>query len=134
MRLSPIIALAAAALLTAGAAEAARKTPEDRMAKALEGRTAGKPVDCIYLSQIQSSQIIDRTAIIYQVGRTLYVNTPRTGADSLDSSDILVTDTRSPQLCSIDVVRLVDSSSRMPSGFVGLGPFIPYTKPPKPKN
>ncbi|HEX7857391.1 MAG TPA: hypothetical protein VF503_27235 [Sphingobium sp.] len=130
MRLTPMIALAAVGLLATGAAQAAPgKTPQERMAKALEGRTPGTPVDCIYQNQIQSSQIIDKTAIIYQVGRTLYVNTPRSGAEFLDSSDILVTDTHSPQLCSIDMVRLIDQGSRMPSGSLGLGKFVPYTKP-----
>lgn len=132
MRFPTMIALAAVAagLLTAASADAARpKTPQERMDKALEGRTPGKPVDCIYLNEIQSSQIIDKTAIIYQVGRTLYVNTPRSGKEFLDSSDILVTDTHSPQLCSIDMVRLVDQTSRMPSGSVGLDKFVPYTKP-----
>lgn len=130
MRRISMIALAAASLLIAGGSQAApRATPEQRLTKALEGRVAGKPVDCIMLNRIQSSQIIDKTAIIYRVGSTLYVNTPESGANFLDSSDILVTDTRSPQLCSIDVVRLVDQPSRFPSGSVGLGKFVPYDKP-----
>ncbi|HEX7872170.1 MAG TPA: hypothetical protein VF475_04610 [Sphingobium sp.] len=135
MRFSPLIALAVIGMVSAGAAQAAptqnrmAKTPQDRLAKALEGRVAGTPVDCIQQSQIQSSQIIDRTAIIYQIGRTLYVNTPKSGANFLDSGDILVTDTHSPQLCSIDIVRLVDQGTRFPSGSVGLDKFVPYTKP-----
>jgi hypothetical protein len=129
MRFLPLItALATAGLLVAGTAQAAQKTPAERLAKALEGRTAGKPVDCIMLRDIQSSQIIDDTAILYSVGRTLYVNKPTSGANFLNSSTIMVTDTHSPQLCSIDIVRLVDSGSRMQSGTVGLGEFVPYTK------
>lgn len=125
-----ISALALTGMMIAGAAQAApQKTPEARLAKALEGRVAGKPVDCIQLRDISSSEIIDRTAIIYRVGSKLYLNKPQTGAEFLDNWDILVTDTRSPQLCSIDTVRLVDQSSRMSSGFVGLGKFVPYTKP-----
>ncbi|CAN5359809.1 hypothetical protein BH10PSE13_BH10PSE13_13180 [soil metagenome] len=130
MRFLPLtMAFAAAGLLVAGSAQAAQKTPAERLAKALEGRTAGPPVNCIQLRNIQSSQIIDNTAILYSVGRTLYVNTPTSGANFLDSMDIMVTDTHSPELCSIDIVRLVDSSSRMMSGTVGLGKFVPYTKP-----
>ncbi|MET0138313.1 MAG: hypothetical protein ABW048_11835 [Sphingobium sp.] len=128
MRISVMIA-AGAALLAACGAQAAMKTPQERLAKALEGRVAGKPVDCINLRDIRSSEIIDRTAIIYTVGRTLYLNTPESGAAFLNRGDILVTDTRSPQLCSIDVVRLVNSPSNMNSGSVGLGKFVPYTKP-----
>lgn len=135
MRHPVMTALAAAALLVAGAAPAAApRTPEARMARALEGRTAGAPVDCIFLRDITSSQIIDHTAILYTVGRTIYVNRPDSGANFLDSNDILVTDTHSPQLCSIDMVRLLDSSSRMPSGSLGLGKFVPYTRPAQPQS
>jgi hypothetical protein len=117
--------------LAIGSVSAARRTPDERLAQAITGRVAGAPVDCIYLRDIRSSQIIDGKAIVYDTGRTLYVNSPDSGATSLRSSDVLVTDTHSSQLCSIDIVRLYDSSSRFFTGSVGLGKFVPYTKPPK---
>ncbi len=61
-------------------------------------------------------------------GGLIYVNTPKGGASSLDKWDVLVTDTHSSQLCDIDVVKLYDASSRMSSGFVNLGRFVPYRK------
>lgn len=124
------LCLIGAMLMTATLpAQAARPDPEARIAKALDGRVAGKPVDCIQLQQIQSTEIFDRTAILYKVGRTWYLNRPTSGATFLDRGDILVTDTRSPNLCSIDIVRLIDQSTRFPSGSLGLGKFVPYTKP-----
>jgi hypothetical protein len=126
----PQLIIAGALIATAGAAQAgAPRDPEAELARAIAGRTAGTPVDCIRLSDIRSSRIIDRTAILYDTGRTLYVNRPTSGASSLDRDDILVTDTRSSQLCSIDIVRLLDSGSRMPNGSVGLGKFVPYARP-----
>jgi hypothetical protein len=107
---------------------AASLPPEARLDRMLAGRVAGKPVDCINLRDIRSSQIIDRTAIVYQVGGKLYVNRPRGGASSLDDNDILVTNTVTSQLCRIDTVRLIDRTSRFYSGFVSLGEFVPYTK------
>lgn len=102
---------------------------EARLTKALEGRVAGKPVDCINLRDIQSSEIIDRTAILYRTnGNRLYVNRPDTGAESLYRDDILITNTWDSRLCSIDIVRLVDQGSRFEHGFVGLGAFVPYVK------
>jgi len=115
--------------LAALPAQAASVAPEARLAKALEGRVAGKPVDCIPQHQIQSSQIFERTAILYKMGSVWYVNRPRTGANFLDRDDILVTDTHSPNLCSVDIVRLLDQSSRFPDGTLGLGTFVPYKKP-----
>lgn len=116
-------------------ANAARVDPETRLAKALEGRVAGKPVDCIRQQQIQSTQIFEKTAILYKTGSTWYVNRPESGRNFLNRDDILVTNTHSPNLCSIDIVRLLDSGTRMSSGSLGLGKFVPYTKPKaKPKD
>lgn len=102
---------------------------EAQLVKALAGRVAGKPVDCINLSDIQSSEIIDHTAILYRTnGGRVYVNRPDTGAESLDRDDILITDTWDSRLCSIDIVRLIEQSSHFERGFVGLGAFVPYAK------
>ena len=72
--------------------------------------------------------MIDKTAIVYRAGDTLWVNRPRSGADQLNDDDILVTKTSSSQLCSIDVVQLHDRMSHMYSGFVSLGEFVPYRR------
>jgi hypothetical protein len=122
-----------AATIAAPAIAGERQSPEMKLQKLLDGRIAGKPVDCINLSSVSSSQIIDGRAIVYRVGARLYVNEPRSGADRLDDDDVMVTRTFGSQLCSIDTVHLVDSTSRFPRGFVQLGKFVPYTKP-KPAN
>jgi hypothetical protein len=122
------VLLAAMAIATPAVA-AHRNTPEIQLRKALDGRVAGKPVNCISLSNANSSQIIDGKAIIYRVGSRLYVNEPRSGVASLRDGDILVTRTFGSQLCSIDTVRLIDRGSRFPRGIVFLGPFVPYSKP-----
>ena len=132
MRSFPALLLAAALLGSSAAASAA--TPDNskneaKLAAALAGRVAGKPVDCISLRDIRSSEIIDDTAIVYDTGGgRLFVNRPRIGAESLDSDDILVTKSYSSELCDVDVVHLIDRSAHFPRGFVGLGKFVPYTK------
>ena len=110
-------------------AQAARLAPEARIAKALEGRVAGKPVDCIPQYRIQSSEIFEKTAILYKAGSTWYLNRPVSGRNFLQSDDVLLTDTHSSDLCSIDIVRLLDPGTHFPSGSLGLGQFVPYTKP-----
>jgi hypothetical protein len=115
-------------LATLPAYAAPRLTGEAKLAKIIEGRVAGKPVDCVNLRGIRSSQIIDKTAIVYDAGSTIYVNRPRAGAEDLDDRDALVTKTHSPQLCSIDVVHLYDTAARFQRGFVYLGEFVPYKK------
>lgn len=117
-----------AAIFASPGAAAYRDTPDVQLQKALVGRVAGKPINCISLSNSNSSEIIDGKAIIYRVGSRLYVNAPRSGAESLRRDDILVTRTIGSQLCSIDTVRLIDRGSRFPRGFVSLGQFVPYSK------
>lgn len=118
----------AAALAAVPATAREKLAPEDQLAKLLEGRVAGKPQNCIPLSTTQSSQIIDKTAIVYRVGSTLWVNRPKGGAESLDDDDILVLKTSGSQLCSIDALELHDRTSHMYSGFVSLGEFVPYRR------
>jgi hypothetical protein len=130
MRLHIPMILAAAALAAIPATASARErlAPEDQLAKLLEGRVAGEPQNCIPLSMARSSQVIDKTAIVYRVGSTLWVNRPEGGASSLDDDDILVTKLSGSQLCRIDAVQLHDRSSHMYSGFVSLGKFVPYRR------
>lgn len=129
--MSRIVSLLVGGALVAAAGSApaaARPSPDAELAKAIQGRVAGEPVDCINLRIIRSSKVIDKTAIVYDAGSVVYVNRPRAGGQLLDRWDILVTKTFSTQLCSIDVVRLYDPSSKMETGAVFLGDFVPYTK------
>lgn len=119
--------LVGAALLSSTAAYADPEG-EAKLAERLEGRVAGTPVDCINLRNIRGSSIIDDTAIVYNAGSTIYVNRPRSGADGLSKWDIMVSKPFNNRLCSVDVVELRDSSSRMMSGLVFLGEFVPYRK------
>lgn len=129
MRLIPTLFIAAALAAVPAASSAREKlAPEAQLAKLLEGRVAGQPQDCLPLTSLGSSQVIDKTAIVYRSGSTLWVNRPDGGADSLDDDDILVLKTTGSQLCSIDTIELRDRSSHMYSGFVSLGKFVPYRR------
>ena len=105
-----------------------RLAPEAELARALEGRVAGEAVDCVNLQRIHSTRIIQDTAILYDAGSIIYVNRPRSGAESLDRWDTLLTRTFGSRLCSIDTVRLLDSGSQIATGLVFLGDFVPYRK------
>ncbi len=119
---------AAAAMIAAPAAAKEKLAPEAELAKLLEGRVAGEPQNCIALAPSTSSQIIDKTAIVYRIGGTLWVNRPRSGAASLNDDDILVTKLTGSQLCSIDSIQLHDRSSNFYRGFVILDEFVPYRR------
>ena len=120
-----LLPLLAGTLLLGAAAAQAAPDREAQLARALEGRVAGEPVDCIDLHRVRGSRIISDTAILYESGSTIYVNRPRSGADALNQWDALVVRLPSTRLCSIDAVRLVDPQSRMMTGVVMLGDFVP---------
>lgn len=124
-KLLPLIALSA---LIGGAAQAA-PDHEAELERALAGRIAGEPVQCIDLHRVQSSRVITDTAIIYRAGSTIYVNRPDNGADSLNRNDTMVTRLfGSNRLCNIDTVTMVDPVSGTFTGIVFLGDFVPYRR------
>ena len=114
--------------LAAAPAAAERLSPEAELARALEGRVAGEPVDCIDLQRVRSSRVIPGAAIIWDSGNVVYVNRPDSGADSLNRWDSMLTRTMTGRLCSVDTVTMVDAPSRMMTGIVMLGEFVPYRR------
>lgn len=128
MRTFAIALVAAAALLTGPALEAKPKlTPQQQLEKLLDGRVAGRPEHCISSFDTREMQILDKTAIVYGWGNTIWVNTPRNAQD-LDDDDILVTRTTGSQLCSLDIVTTLDRSSKFFNGSISLGEFVPYRR------
>jgi hypothetical protein len=119
--------LIATGLIAGPAAAKPKLSGEEQLAKVLEGRVAGEPVDCISLMDTREQRVIDKTAIVYGQGGTIYVNRPRNASD-LDRDDVMVSDIRGSQLCSVDVVRMHDRSNFFYTGFVGLDRFVPYRR------
>lgn len=127
-KLISIAAIAAGAALALPAQAEQRPSPEQQLERALEGRVAGEPVSCVNLRSIRNSRVIDRTAILFEAGSTIYVNRPRAGASSLSRYDTQVLRTIGTQLCSVDSLRMVDPSTGVFTGNVFLGDFVPYRR------
>jgi hypothetical protein len=126
-----LISLIAVSMVIGAAPAAAARQPVDReaeLSRAIGDRIAGEPVDCLDMHRVRGTRIIDDTAIVYEVGSTIYVNRPRAGADSLNRWDTMVTRPFNNRLCSVDTVRMVDLPSRMLTGIVFLGEFVPYRR------
>ena len=85
-----ILAAATVAAIPAAATAREKPTPEAKLAKLLEGRVAGDPQDCLPLSSLGSSQVIDGTAIVYRSGATHAV--PETVESSLQLSESVLVD------------------------------------------
>ncbi len=123
------LALASTALVLTGSVAVAgpKLTPEQRLAKMLEGREAGKPVSCLNNWDTRDMTVLDKTALVYRSGNTIWVNRPQ-NAQQLDDDDILVTRTSMSQLCRLDIVQTVDRTGGFMTGIVNLGDFVPYRK------
>ena len=135
VRISTVLALGAAATLAS--CSTAPPVPQGRspqaaqeLARALAGRTQGRPMTCIPNYRTSQMEVIDDWTILVKDGRTVYVQNPRGGCRGLErGSTVLVSRLfGGTQLCSGDIQQLVDSSSRMTVGSCVFGPFVPYTR------
>jgi hypothetical protein len=122
------IAAAAWLVLAAGASAAPRPTGEEKLQKMLAGATPGTPTSCISLTPSQSSTTIEGIGLVYQRGRTMYVNRFAGGCPSLNGFTAVISRTPSTQLCRGDIARIVDLNSRIEGGSCVFGDFTPYTK------
>jgi len=125
------ILLAGAALALSGATAASAETlaekGEAKLARMLEGRSAGEPVSCITAFRGDDLEVIEHVGIVYDAGETIYVARP-TDPKSLGRMDVVVIDRHSSQLCKTDVIRTVDRYNGFFTGAVFLNDFVPYTK------
>ena len=121
--------LAGAALVLGGTAVSAKSAEENeaKLARMLEGRTAGEPVNCISALNSNRIEVIEHVGIVYDAGSTIYVARP-TNPESLGRNDIIVIDRYGGQLCDTDIIRTVDRYQGFTTGAVFLDDFVPYTK------
>jgi hypothetical protein len=101
---------------------------EKRLARMLEGRVAGKPVDCIRVAPSQPMTTIDKTAYVYGRGKTIYVQ--RTAnPENIDDNDVLVSRRfRASELCRQDVMTTIDPILGFFTGTVFFEEFVPFTR------
>ena len=129
-RLALILAGAALALTGATAASAKQSLAEKneaRLARMLEGRVAGEPVNCINAMRSNDIRVIEHVGIVYDAGHTIYV-ARISDPDMLDRWEIPVIERFGSQLCSTDIIRTVDRAGGFFTGVVFLSDFVPYTR------
>lgn len=96
--------------------------------KELDGKVAGKPVNCINDFNAYNTIRVSDDILLYRVsGRLVYKNNLRSSCHGLArDNDIIVSEQFGGQKCRGDIIRLVDRTSGMPGGFCSLGDFVPY--------
>ncbi|MBH1943136.1 hypothetical protein I5L01_02715 [Erythrobacter sp. YJ-T3-07] len=106
---------------------AERQTGQERLDKLLEGRVAGEPSNCVPHRPSARLYIIDKTAVVYDTGSTIYVNYTQ-DPEALDDDDYLVVRDPSPSLCRTTQITTRDRTGNFFSGAVFLTDFIPYKR------
>ncbi len=127
MIVAAVMALAGATAESADRKQTRAEKNEARLAKLIEGRTAGTPVSCIPAFKSDKLEVIDGVAMVYGDGDTIYVGKP-SDPRSLRRDDVIVINRFGGQLCHTDIIRTVDRMSGFTTGALFLEQFVPYKK------
>lgn len=133
LRISLLFAAGAIALLGSASAEQTSRSPkaQQELAKALAGRVAGEPVNCIndFRSQVRMT-VIDDYTLLFRDGGVVYLQNPPGGCANISNSTNALTTRRSStnQLCAGDINQVVQPSSGIFRGSCAFGRFVPYRK------
>ena len=113
--------------------DAMRAEEDVRLERALAGRVAGPPINCLNTRNMNTSVFGDR--ILYRNGSgsrgTVYLSRTNGGCFGLRRDDILVSQTPIGQFCRGDIITTVDRTSGITSGSCAYGDFVPYTRGPR---
>lgn len=125
-------ALCALATLSASQAEVA-PTPaaSQKLAKALEGRTAGPAVNCIPNIRGQAKmRVIDDWTILFRDQSTIYLQKPRSECVGIEDGKYALVTRKfgSGEICSGDINQLVDVGTGFQAGHCTFGEFVPYRR------
>jgi hypothetical protein len=131
----PAKALAALALIgltgcTMADSRPARLTDSQskELAKALEGKTAGTPVNCVR-RQLGTAGLhaVSDELLIYRVNRNLvYRNNLNGSCVGISRGNAMVLKPTNDQYCRNDIVGSVDFTTGMRGPSCALGDFVPY--------
>ena len=90
---------------------------------------AGKPVNCVRLSQIDHTRVRDDATIdFFMRDRTVYRNTLPNSCPELGFEQAFSYETSLTELCNVDIITVLRQSSPLQRGAsCGLGLFQPVT-------
>lgn len=128
---SPFAFIVVALLTSASILYAAEEDPKTALDSAVTS-SAAEAKDCIPLSSIRSTRVLDNSTILFQMngGETLVNNLPHP-CPSLGMEKAFGYETSLSQLCSTDIIWVVRQTAGRPErgASCGLGKFEPYVAP-----
>jgi hypothetical protein len=111
-----------------GSASVYAKDEAAVLAKMLNGRTAGEPVDCIDIRKVQSIKFLNQSVVFVIKPSLTFVNSPPGGCGKAEVGLTPVTNPDNVRICNGNPIGLVDLDSGIQKGGCMLGQFVPYTK------
>ncbi|MBV9528786.1 hypothetical protein [Sphingomonas sp.] len=95
------------------------------------GKVAGPPMQCLSSREMNDMVVIDESTVAYRRGAgTVYIGHMQGPCNGLGGDAAMVTRTFGPaESCRGDIVRMVNTASRMDVGSCLFGEFTPYTVP-----
>lgn len=127
-----IAALLALAALSGTAAAAPRPSLAERqdaaLAKALDGKTPGKPQSCVSLAyRSDALRAVKDDVLLYRIDKTLtYRNDLSNACTGISRGSTLVLRPMGSQYCRGDIAYSVDLTTGMRGASCVLGDFVPY--------
>jgi hypothetical protein len=125
MRIRMLLSIVA---VTAASCATPSAIPGPRQASELAGRVAGPAQHCVQITPMDTIRLsqTDPQTLVYGSGKTVWAND--LGSCRMRQGDILITEPLGSRHCRGDIVRSMDSVSRIPGPTCVLGDFVPYSR------
>lgn len=94
----------------------------------LAGRVAGSTETCIPTSQGANLRIVDGRTLVYEQGRTLWVNRLDSPCPGMRPMDTLIVELHGSQYCRGDHFRSTSTGNTIPGPICVLNDFTPYRR------
>ncbi len=121
--------LAPLLLLTVGANAEVNDRDAANVEKALAGKTAGEPKNCLTRFEAERMSVHDGL-VLFRVNRKLVYKNDLNNCTILREDDILKTNLfGSGQLCRGDIAQIIDRAGGFGRGACSFGDFVPYRAP-----
>jgi hypothetical protein len=92
----------------------------------------GKPVSCVTASSIRETRVRDDSTIdFYMLGNKVYRNKLPQSCPQLGFEERFGYTVTNNQLCSVDIIHVIQSPPSIPGASCGLGQFQPITGAPR---
>lgn len=122
---------AAAGSCTTGPEQPPRRSMEGEqsLSRLLAGKSAGQPISCMQHYHSADMTTIDGRTVVFHSPGTAYLVQLSPGCDELGRGGyaLLTTEHGGTGLCTGDIARVLDTTTRFTAGSCGIDRIVPYS-------